>query len=590
MPSPLILHRLALPDDADLGRALCWRGSAHVRPDGALAVEAGESIGLGTWRNAAPLGWWAGLGIARVRLTVTGSGVLTVRTARDGVAHVAANVELCADEPWTLDLTTDMDWCWLDLAAPFAQDGLLSEVAWQAGAPDAEPQPLTVVVPTFHAEDDALSQVARLTAPALAGIVGRVIVVDQGGTLRAHPGAAEVLAEAGDRVLLVEQPNLGGSGGYSRGLWEASTRWPDSPVFLHDDDAVADAEGLRRLGVLAALAPRTFFGTGLLAADAPTRLQALAEGVERRTFRWGPTDGVGQMEGGVDVAVGTPERWSFTRPTDRAEYGGWWGCLVPAGASETLGLAAPFFLKWDDAEYGLRAAKAGYEVRTLPGLAVRHPTWATKGTSSSWSSWPLHRNRLATAAAYGAGVGVLADSFAHQVKHVLSLQYATAELWNAALAETLEGPAWLDADLTAVRPQAQALLDAMPPAPVVGVPVGAEPATTVPLARTAAGWRAVSGLVRAAGVAAGTGTARLDAPSEFGWADGLGRDAVVFADGSSPLVRDPRRARRALARAVRLHAAALVRWGRLGRAYAGALPDASSTSRWLRRFGSGARS
>ncbi len=259
---------------------------------------------------------------------------------------------------------------------------------------------------------------------------------------------------------------------------------------------------------------------------------------------------------------------------------------MPAGAAADLGLAAPYFLKWDDAEYGLRAGRAGFTVRTLPGFAVHHPTWATKGTSSSWSSWPLHRNRLATAAAYGGGRGVLADSFVHQVKHVLSLQYATAELWNAALAETLDGPGWLDDDLTAVRPRAQALLDDAPPVPVVALPTpSATPAAGVtPVPPRKAAVRAVVGLLRPAGTGGGASVAALAGPSAFGWTDGLGRDAVVFGDGSAPLVRDPRRARRALVRILVLHGRAAVRWGALRRAYARALPSSSSIDAWRRRF------
>jgi galactofuranosylgalactofuranosylrhamnosyl-N-acetylglucosaminyl-diphospho-decaprenol beta-1,5/1,6-galactofuranosyltransferase len=590
VPSPLTLQRLATPTpDDDVARLpLFWRGPARVAPGGrGLAVAEGDTVGLGTWSNAAPVGWWATLGIASVRLTAQGRGSLVVHAARDGARRELARTDLAAGEPWTLDVATaDADWCWLELVGG-PDGGALDTADWSTDG-DTPVRPLTVVVPTFRAEDDALAQVARLTGPPLTGVVGHVVLVDQGGTLAARPGAGDALTAAGDRVLLVQQPNLGGSGGYSRGLLEASTRWPEDPVFLHDDDAQAHPEMLRRLTVLAALAPRTFFGTGLLDAHAPTRLQALAEGVARGPFRWGPTDGLAAAEGdgGIDVGPTTPDTWTFTRPSDGAEYGGWWGCVVPAGAAGELGLAAPYFLKWDDAEYGLRAGRAGYPVRTLPGFAVHHPTWATKGTSSSWSSWPLHRNRLATAAAYGAGRGVLVDSFVHQVKHALSLQYATAELWNAALAEVLDGPAWLDADLTAVRPRAQSLLDGAPAAPVVALPgPSARPdGPSTPLAPRAAAVRAVVGLLRAAGTGGGTSVATLPAPSAFGWADGLGRDAVVFDDGAAPLVRDPRRARRALARTVTLHARAGLRWARLRRAYAAALPASSSTAAWRRRF------
>ena len=587
MPLPVVLQRLAVPapDDDDAHLPLFWRGRARCEPGVAgPVVERGDTLDLGTWQNAAPVGWWARLGIGSVRLEVHGAGELTVHVSTAGERRVLARATLPTDGSWSRELpTSGVDWCWLELTAG-PDGGALASADWTV-RDGAEPRPLTVVVPTYRAEDDALSQLARLTAPGLAGVVGRVVLIDQGGTLAAYPGTPDALAAAGDRVLLVEQPNLGGSGGYSRGLLEADRHWPEDPVFLHDDDARAHPETLRRLTVLAAAAPGAFFATGLLDADAPTSLQALAEGVARRPFRWGPSDGIDESEP-VDVGAGGPETWSFTHPDDGAEYGGWWGCLVPAGAARELGLAAPYFLKWDDAEYGLRAGAAGWGVRALPGLAVHHPTWATKGTSSSWSSWPLHRNRLATAAAYGAGLGVLADSLAHQVKHVLSLQYGTAELWNAAIAEVVGGSGWLDGDLTAVRPRAQALLDDAPASPVVALPAAAAPAVPTPRSSALqAGMRAVVGLVRRAGTSRSGAVATLPGPSDFGWADGLGRDAVVFADGAAPLVRDPRRARRALLRTVRLHVSAAVRWRSLRRDYARALPAASSERAWRVRFG-----
>jgi len=596
VPSPLILQRLALPAD-DAVRPLCWRGEVTVGPDGSLTVPAGREASLGTWSNAAPLGWWARLGVARVRLVTTGAGSLVVHASRGGSARVLATAELREGAPYVLDVATaDADWCWLVLQAHAEREGRLASAEWAvldgAGAGEAL-RSLTVVVPTFRAEDDALAQLGRLTAPELRDVVGRVVLIDQGGTLATHPGAADAIRAAGERVLLVEQPNLGGSGAYARGLLEASERWPADPVFLHDDDARAQPETLRRLAAVAAVAPRTFFGTGLLDVEAPTRLQALAEGVAPRTFRWGPVDGVDE-HGTTDVGTGAPDAWGFTRPGDHADYAGWWGCLVPAGAVERLGLAAPYFLKWDDAEYGLRAGRAGYEVLTLPGFSVWSMSWASKGTSSSWSSWPEHRNRLATAAAYGAGRGVLVHSVAHQLKHVLSLQYATAELWNAALAELLDGPGWLDADLTAVRPRAQALIDAMPSAPVVAVPtstVAARPADGAPRSTARAAVRAVVGLLRPAGTsgrAAGESVAALPSPGAFRWADGLGRDAIVFDDGATPLVRDPRRARRAVVRTLTLHVRAARRWGGLRRAYAAALPEASSVRAWRARLGAAA--
>lgn|GEM_PF-2274778 len=577
---PAQLQRLALPrPGAPEGRGPAYlRGGLVDREDGVAVVRvpAGATADLGTWLNAAPVGWWRELlDVHRVRLAVRGRGRLTVRRSGPAGQDVVVSADLDGEHDVVVP-TRGTDWAWVELGAPEGGDGVLEAATWLLDDAEDPSTRVTVVVPTFRREEDCRAQVERLTAPAGAGTVGRVVVVDQGGTFADAPGVRDALAAAGERAVLLEQANLGGSGGYGRGMVE-SLRWPDDPVLLLDDDAEIDLEVLRRLHVLSTLSPTpTVLGTGLLSAERPTSLEGLTEGVEPRAFRWGPVDGVGD---GVDVGAGSPSAWTFARPDDRGAYTGWWGTLAPAGAVARVGLPAPYFLKWDDAEWGLRAGRAGLRVATLPGTAVWHPTWAAKGTISSWSAWPLHRNRLATAAAYGAGRGVLRDSLVHQVKHVLSLQYDTAALWNAALAEAVDGPGWLDGDLTAVRPRAQALLDARPAAPAVSGGVG----TGGPLALPSALVRAVTGLVAPARVRGSAGAVAVDDPADMGWRVALGRDLVLVPDGGR-LVRDPARARALLRETWRLHRRAWSRWSALRPAYADALPTASSERAWAGRF------
>ena len=579
----LDLARLALPD-GPAATSLYWRGDA-VRRDGGLDVAPGATLDLGTWFNAAPVAWWREiLGAGRVRLVVEGRGAVRVLGVVGGEVREVEAAEV--DGTWEVHLprTDNVTWYWLELTAG-AGGGRLDAVRWTAGRPSRAvahdvPQ-VTVVVPTYGREQDALDQVRRLLGPGLDGVVARVVLVDQARTVRAAPGAQEVLAGAGDRVTFVEQDNLGGSGGYSRGMLESLAR-PQDAVLLLDDDARIEPEGLRRMVVLQSAAPvPTILGTPLLSAEEPTRLEALAEGVRSRGFVWGPSDGLGTP---VDLAGSTPAAWDFARADARTDYSGWWGTLLPPGTVERLGLAAPFFLKWDDAEYGLRARRAGMAVRTVPGTGTWHPTWAAKGTNASWSALPLHRNRLATALAYGAGRSTVLDSLVHQVKHVLSLQYLSADLWDEAIVEVLGGPAWLSADLRGVRPRAQSVVDAAPRARVVP---GSVLGDAAPLGAARGVLRALVGLVRPAG---GRSVVEV-APAAFTWSVGLGRDAVVLGrgeDARDPLVRDPRRARAALARTVALHVRLARRWRRLSDDYARFLPQASSTERWHEVLGTGA--
>src|SRR5699024_622856 len=77
------------------------------------------------------------------------------------------------------------------------------------------------------------------------GVVDAVVVIDQAGTLESHGDFQRLLAQQ-ETIHLVTQPNLGGSGGYARGMHEASQN-PASAVLFSDDDAVISEESLRRM-------------------------------------------------------------------------------------------------------------------------------------------------------------------------------------------------------------------------------------------------------------------------------------------------------------------------------------------------------
>lgn len=595
------LARLALTERTDR-RELFWRGSAQMLDDfpdaggQALVLDSGATLDLGTWFNAAPVGWWRRLlGPGHVVLDVHGRGLLRVWRSVRGVASLVTSERIDGDWQTRLPRTDGVDWFWVDLT----DDGMfrgatcfLDSVRWSAGRPararvpatKAQAQRVTVVVPTYGREDDALDQVENLLGRGLEETVARVILIDQARTVRNAERAAEVFAAAGGRLTFIEQDNLGGSGGYTRGML-TSLEYPDDAVLLLDDDAQIEPEGLRRMLTLSGAAIRpTILGTPLLSAEDPTRLQALAEGVRKRGFVWGHADGV--PDAGVELAGSSPSEWDFASPAARVDYSGWWGTLLPAGAVSELGLSAPFFLKWDDAEYGLRARAAGYAVATVPGTGTWHPTWAGLGTISSWSAWPLHRNRLATAAAYGAGRSVLLNSFVHQVKHILSLQYDTADLWDGALEQFLAGPEWLVSDLRTIRSRGQAIVDAgkQNSGSQIGddleqshgsrVPISPDPSRPVALVA------ALTGLVRPTRRFKHVGRVPMD---EYSWERGLGRDAVrieTSEGGARWLVRDPLRARRSLMRTARLHLAAARRWRDLQQTYARALPLSYDPQQW----------
>ncbi len=96
---------------------------------------------------------------------------------------------------------------------------------------------------------------------------------------------------------------------------------------------------------------------------------------------------------------------------------------------------------------------------TLPGAAVWHVPWTDKNDALDWQSYFHQRNRTIAAllhSPYEHGGRVVRESFNHQVKHLFSMQYSTAELRHLALEDVLAGPEQLHGDLLTKLPELQA--------------------------------------------------------------------------------------------------------------------------------------
>ncbi len=110
-----------------------------------------------------------------------------------------------------------------------------------------------------------------------------------------------------------------------------------------------------------------------------------------------------------------------------------------------IGLSLPVFIKWDDAEYGLRAKKAGYPTVSLPGAGgVWHMSWVDKDDLVGWQAYFHERNRIITALLhsppYERGGRVVKESQFMDIKHLISMQYYTEAGRLLAQRDVLDGP------------------------------------------------------------------------------------------------------------------------------------------------------
>lgn len=575
---------------------------------GSCVVEAQRRVSFATYFNAFPAAYWRRWTPVRrvsLQLRVEGEGsVLLYRSTASGRSHRVAvhhlrggveDVTLAAP----LDGFADGGWYWFDVIAG-AGPVRLHEAAWTTAV---EPQPdarISIGITTYNRPESVTELLAAIgSSPELLAILDAVYLVDQGDR---HPDEtaawAVSVAPLGDRLRLVRQANVGGSGGFARAMLEAVEADRSDQLLLLDDDIELEPEGVLRAVAFAGLATDpTIVGGHMFSLHDRSVLHALGESVEPRRFWWGPAPATRPSHDfGRRGLRHTP--WLHRRVD--VDYTGWWTCLIPVSVLKRIGLSAPMFIKWDDVEFALRARKAGVPTVTLPGVASWHVPWEDKNDELDWQAYFHVRNRLITAllhSPFERGGAVVSEVLQVQLQHLLSMQYSTAALRIRAIEDVLAGPEALHAGLATKRAELRALTEHLPDAGL------APDAAQFPPARQRrpqrSGARAprnpVDLLVKAAlatahqlvmpvGAASRTSPASEVAYQDAVWWRLTDLDSVLVsaADGTGVAWyrRDPAGFRRQLARSVALHTRLWRRWGRLAAVYRAAMPELTSPERW----------
>ena len=237
--------------------------------------------------------------------------------------------------------------------------------------------------------------------PGAVEVVESVVVVDQGSDpLESRPRFAAVGERLGPRLRYVRQPNLGGAGGFTRGLFEATAGDPadDRDVLLMDDDVLLEPEILDPAHGVRDVHRRIRRSSAARCSTCCTRRTCTSapSTPSPRALRVGRA-----VPGALKEAylLGHDERDLPTVQDQRidTEYNGWWACLIPAAVVRAIGYPLPLFFQWDDIEYGYRARAHGFPTVALPGAGVWHADFGWK----DWDEWHRYfnmRNGLITAA------------------------------------------------------------------------------------------------------------------------------------------------------------------------------------------------
>ncbi|MGX7823612.1 glycosyltransferase [Actinokineospora sp. 24-640] len=572
-----------------------------------LTVNPHSQVTTDTYFGRFPASYWQRWTVVDevvVELTVTGSGkVALVASDTNGETRTVAAEVVDGARGATVRLTgrltmfLDGGFLWVDLATEDAAL-VVESLAWTVAAP-AERRLTSIVICTFNRADDCVATLGALSSdPEALQLIEHVYVVDQGSDLvesrAAFPDAEKALD---GRLRYLRQPNLGGAGGFGRGMYEVTEAGKPANVLLMDDDVLCEPEIVVRLSAFAArTSAPTIVGGQMLRLLHPTKLLAGAEYadfaglVPGKVVKGGldDVDLLAEAEDEDGLPLGKPNRGDLRVD---AHYNAWWSCMIPSEVVEQLGFPLPLFFQWDDVEYGYRARTRGIPTVTLPGAAVWHADFDWKD-ADKWNEYFAVRNAMVVSALHSETdpLVVARSLMARVVRYLLGMQYGLAVTVIMAVEDFLRGPEiFADggaAAAAAIRKERARYPDTVlhSPADIEGVPpmikAGPEPSLNRLVLLKRLIYLAMGRSVHATGIVPAADSAWWHT-SQF--------DSVVVTDASQEGVRFRKRDRAmtvALAkRAARAIRAVASETPRLRGEYRAAVPEVTSRENWQRLYG-----
>lgn len=250
-------------------------------------------------------------------------------------------------------------------------------------AKQIRPVKLAVGICTYHREDyvmNNLDLLSRHLSKPDCQVNLEIFVVDNGHTLRSRIKPREC-------IHVYENRNCGGTAGFTRCMMEVMQQNEQKKGFTHillmDDDIIIEWGSLEKtyalLSILKESYKDAFIGGSMLRMD-------------QRNIQ---TEAGAQWQHGKIVSL--KKGYNLCRKMDcvmnekeeHADYHAWWYCCFPMQIVNRNNLPLPFFMHYDDVEWGLRNMK--YLIQ-MNGICVWHEVFEDK--YSQVTKYYDCRNRL----------------------------------------------------------------------------------------------------------------------------------------------------------------------------------------------------
>ena len=265
-------------------------------------------------------------------------------------------------------------------------------------------------------------------------------VIDNGSTL-------DAAALSDEHVIVTPNENVGGAGGFARGMIESLEQsTPATHVLLMDDDVEVSPESILRTYNLLRIVNDEYaeaFVSGAMLNIEDTQDQKEDTGfISTYDGSCVPAKPPLQVTKFVDVVYNECFDESVCVPEDAHRYAAWWYCVIPTTVIERNGLPLPIFVRFDDVEYGIRCNP---KFMTMNGICVWHAKFDIR-YNAGVERYQTVRNQMIGQAVTGLAPSM--KTMLHSLHHMVDLEsrkfnYTDAELALDGFEDFLKGPKFI---------------------------------------------------------------------------------------------------------------------------------------------------
>ncbi len=471
------IQHIIFPDDYSLedSRKLFYRGDyghlTEISSNGHLQLGKGQWVDFCTYLNGVSYAKWkkytsiAGLSLTidyrgEAELIIVGYKLLQNKPSRE----VFNRIVISSTERSTFELeipNNEQTIVGFEISAISDFELFGGFYTTFVSDTDARTIELAILTTTFKRENYIKHNMQRMkeglfdTYPEIGSHI-RMHIVDNGRTLK-----KEDIPEDPIHFELHPNPNVGGAGGFARGMIECLHQKPGATHgLLMDDDIMILPESIfRTYQLLRFMKPEyqtaLIGGAMLLLED--KEIQHEDSGQVRSDGYWSATK---PKFNHAKISDNLKNEKDFSSRVNT--YQAWWYCCIPVEVIRKNGLPLPLFIRGDDVEYGLRCKE---QIITMNGICLWHMGFEGK-FNPALLVYQETRNMLIDQATSNilANINIFKRSIRLYLKSILKRDYVTCELTLRALEDYMKGPEFIMEDRgEQIIKENNAILDKMIP-------------------------------------------------------------------------------------------------------------------------------